>query len=136
VTGLRADGIILLADEDCSKDLILDTYGADPTLVSSLAASSNILYDNVYAANITTKTAAHGPHINASCDTFLPLGFTAFESFSMHCSTDSPELYSNVNKTLSVDLFLASGSIILTYGLQCVCVCPLLALLRLECIRL
>jgi hypothetical protein len=33
VTGLRADGIILLADEDCSKDLILDTYGCDPTLV-------------------------------------------------------------------------------------------------------
>jgi hypothetical protein len=48
--GLRADGIILLADEDCSKDLILDTYGCDPTLVTSLAASSNILFDNVFAA--------------------------------------------------------------------------------------
>jgi hypothetical protein len=44
-------------------------------------------------------------------------------------------IYSNVNKTLSVDLFLASGSIILTYGLQCVCLCPLLALPSLGCIR-
>jgi hypothetical protein len=35
VTGLRADGIILLADEDCSNDLILDTYGADPTLTAT-----------------------------------------------------------------------------------------------------
>jgi hypothetical protein len=43
VTGIRGDGIILLADEDCSKDLIIDTFGADPTLVSSLAASTNPL---------------------------------------------------------------------------------------------
>jgi hypothetical protein len=82
VTGLRADGITLLADEDCSKDLILDAYGCDPTLVTSLAASSNILFDNVFAANITTKSASYLPCINPSCATFLPLGFTVFGSFS------------------------------------------------------
>jgi hypothetical protein len=81
--GLRADGIILLADEDCSNDLILDTYGCDPTLVTSLAASSNILYDNVLAANITTKNASYLSCINPSCATFLPLGFTVFGSFRM-----------------------------------------------------
>jgi hypothetical protein len=82
VIGLRADGIILLADEDCSKDLILDTYGCDPTLVTSLAASSNILFDNVFAANITTKNAKYLPCINPNSATFLPLGFTLFGSFS------------------------------------------------------
>jgi hypothetical protein len=82
VIGLRADGIILLADEDCSKDLILDTYGCDPTLVTSLAASSNILFDNVFAANITTKNATYLPCINPNCATFLPLGFSIFGSFS------------------------------------------------------
>jgi hypothetical protein len=111
VTGLRADGIILLADEDCSQDLILDTNGVAPTLVSSLAASSNILYDNVFAANITTKTAICGPHIiNTSCVTFLPLGFTVFGSFSKELALFhrfNKTIYSNVNKTLSADLFPA-----------------------------
>jgi hypothetical protein len=79
VTGLRADGIILLA---CSKDLILDTYGCGPTLVTSLAASSNVLFDNVFAANITTMNASYLPCINPSCATFLPLGFIVFGSFS------------------------------------------------------
>jgi hypothetical protein len=46
LTGLRADGIILLA-ENCSKDLLIDTFACDPTLVSSLAASSNSLFDSV-----------------------------------------------------------------------------------------
>jgi hypothetical protein len=63
VTGIRGDGIILLADEDCSKDLIIDTFGADPTLVSSLAASTNLLYDKVFAAGITTKTNLCGIYI-------------------------------------------------------------------------
>lgn len=27
----RADEIILLADEDCSKDMLIDIFGADPT---------------------------------------------------------------------------------------------------------
>jgi hypothetical protein len=80
--GLRADGIILLGDEDCSKDLLIDNYGADPTLVSNLQASSNLLYDKVFAANITTKTNKYGPHINPLCATFLTLGFTVFGSFS------------------------------------------------------
>jgi hypothetical protein len=80
--GLRADGIILLGDEDYSKDLLIDTYGADPTLASNLQASSNILYDKVFAANITTKTNKYGPHINPLCATFLTLGFTVFGSFS------------------------------------------------------
>jgi hypothetical protein len=31
VIGLRADGIILLADEDCSEDLLVDTFGCNPT---------------------------------------------------------------------------------------------------------
>jgi hypothetical protein len=57
--GLRADGIILLGDEDCSKDLLIDTYGADPT-----------------------KTNKYGPHIKPLCATFLTLGFTVFGSFS------------------------------------------------------
>jgi hypothetical protein len=87
VTGLRGDGIILLADEDCSKDLIIDTFGADPTLVSFLAASTNILYDNVFAAGITTKTNLYGPHINPNCATFIPLGFTVFGSFSKELRT-------------------------------------------------
>jgi hypothetical protein len=63
VTGFRADGIILLADEDCSKDLLIDTFGCDPTLVTSLAASSDILFDNVFAADITTKNAKHQPQL-------------------------------------------------------------------------
>jgi hypothetical protein len=80
-------GVTSLADEDCSKDLIMDTCGADPTLVSSLAASSNILNDNFFAAKITTKNATYGPHINTSCATFLPLSFTVFDSLSQELST-------------------------------------------------
>jgi hypothetical protein len=82
VTGLRADGIILVADEDCSKELLIDTFGCDPTLVSSFAASSNIFFDNVFAADITTKNAKYLPVINPSCVTLIPIGFTVFGSFS------------------------------------------------------
>jgi hypothetical protein len=64
VTSLRADGNILLADEDCSRDLLIDTFGCDPTLVNSLAASSNILFDNVFAADISTKNAKYLSVIN------------------------------------------------------------------------
>jgi hypothetical protein len=32
----------LFSDEDCLKDLIIDTFGADPTLVSFLAAGTNL----------------------------------------------------------------------------------------------
>jgi hypothetical protein len=78
VTGLLADGIILLADEDCSKALLIDIFGCDPTL----ASSSNILFDNVFAANITTKNAKYLPVINPSCTTFMSLGFTVFGCFS------------------------------------------------------
>jgi hypothetical protein len=119
VTGLRADAIILLADEDCSKDLVLDTYGADPTLVSSLAASSN-LYDNVSAANITTKTATYGPHINASCATFLPLGFTVFGSFSKELRA----LFDRFTRTIferEQDSFCRSLSSIRKYYLKNMC---------------
>jgi hypothetical protein len=82
VTGFRADGIILLADEDCSKDLLIDTFGCDPTLVTSLAASSDILFGNVFAADITTKNAKYLHVINPNCATFITIGFTVFGSFS------------------------------------------------------
>jgi hypothetical protein len=49
--------IILLVDEDCSKDLIIDTFSTDPTLASYLAAGSNFLYYNVFASDITMKNA-------------------------------------------------------------------------------
>lgn len=55
VCSFRADGIILLADEDCPKDMIIDSYGADPTRVSSLAAGSNLIYDNVIESIITQR---------------------------------------------------------------------------------
>jgi hypothetical protein len=79
VTGLRTDGIILLADEDCSKDLLVDSFGCNPTLVSSFATSSNFLFDNVFAA---MKNAKCLPVINPSCAMFIPIGFTVFGSFS------------------------------------------------------
>jgi hypothetical protein len=62
VTGLRTDGIILLADEDCSKDLLVDSFGCNPTLVSSLATSSNFLFDNVFAAECKVSTC-HQPQL-------------------------------------------------------------------------
>jgi hypothetical protein len=105
VTDLRGDGIILLADEDCSKDLIIDTFGADPTLVSSLAACTNLLYDNV---GITTKNNLYGPNINPS---YVPhLSHSA--SLSSVCSAKNFVLSSidlskpslNVNRTPFVDL--------------------------------
>jgi hypothetical protein len=72
---------------------------------SALTTTANILFDNVFAANITTKNAtfrrgcrteecakrsdrvfhyalSYLPLINPSCATFLPLGFTVFGSFS------------------------------------------------------
>jgi hypothetical protein len=111
-----------------SKHLILDTYGDDPTL----AASSNILYDNYFAANITTKTATYGLRISASCASFLPVGFAVFGSFSKELRA---LLFDRFTRTifkrertklfLAADLFLASGSITSTYGLQCVCQCLL-----------
>jgi hypothetical protein len=82
VIGLRADGIILLADEDCSEELFVDTFGCNPTLVTSLAASSNILFDNVFAADIATKNAKYLPVINPNCATFITLGFSVFGFFS------------------------------------------------------
>jgi hypothetical protein len=63
VTGLRADGIILLADEDCSKDLILDTNGCNPTLVSSLAASTNILFDEEHHHEERLQPPMHQPQL-------------------------------------------------------------------------
>jgi hypothetical protein len=77
-TGLNADGIIHLADEDCSKDLL---FGRNPTLVSSMAASSNIVFDNVFAADITTKNAKYLPVINPCCAMYIPIGFTVFSFF-------------------------------------------------------
>jgi hypothetical protein len=114
VTGLPADGIILLADEDCSKDLILDTYGCDPTLVTSLAASSNILFDNVFAANITTKNASITSHASTPA---VPPSYPSDSLFLYHsvrnsvlCSTESPQLFSNENSILSADRSLALGN--------------------------
>jgi hypothetical protein len=42
-SGVRADGFIALADEDPSKDLIIDVLGSDPSNISFIRASSNIL---------------------------------------------------------------------------------------------
>jgi hypothetical protein len=53
----------LLAYEECSNDLILGTRGAEPTLVSFLAVSSNILEGNVLVSDINTKNATYwAPH--------------------------------------------------------------------------
>jgi hypothetical protein len=115
VIGLRADGIILLADEDCSKDLIIDTYGCDPTLVTFLAASSNILFDNVFAANIITKNATYSHASTSTVPPFYPLdspSLVLLVSNSVPCSTDSPQLFSNKNRILFADHFLALGNTI------------------------
>jgi hypothetical protein len=55
--------ILLVLPTTSSLTLLVAT----PTLVSSLAASSNILFDNVFATHITTKNVKY---LNPSCANF------------------------------------------------------------------
>jgi hypothetical protein len=127
VTGLLADGIILLADEDCSKALLIDIFGCEPTL----ASSSNILFDNVFAANITTKNAKSTPVVPLSCP-LDSLSLAASVRNSVLYSADSLELFSNESKIPSADSFPVSESIISTCGLRCVYLCLLHVSQRLD----
>jgi hypothetical protein len=129
-----------VSERDCSKDLILDSYGCDPTLVTSLTASSNILFDNVFAANITTKNASYFPCINPSCATFLPLGFILFGSFSKELRTLF-DRFTTIIFEREQDSFCRSLSSIRKYYLNswstmCMSMSAALALRRLDYILL
>jgi hypothetical protein len=99
---LRADGIILLVDEGCFKDLILDTYGVDPALVSSQAVSSNILHDNVLQLTSPRRLLRMDLTSMLVVPHFYPLDSCLWliQQGASHTRTvfDSPELFSNTNK--------------------------------------
>jgi hypothetical protein len=99
VTGLRADGIILLADEDCSKILLVD--GCDPTLVSLLLTSPRRTL-SIYL--LSTPTAPLSYPLDSQSLALLARN-------SVLCSTDSLEPFSNKSKIFA-DPFPASGSTI------------------------
>jgi hypothetical protein len=57
--GVRADGFIALADEDPSKNLIIDVFGSDPSNISFVGASSNILFEKAFEAGYKKKDMPH-----------------------------------------------------------------------------
>jgi hypothetical protein len=131
--------VFLLADEDCSKDLILDTYCADPTLVSSLAASAQTSYTKTFLrltslhedCYLRTSHQCQLCHIPTS-------GIPVFESFSKELRA----LLERFTRTIferEQDCFCRSLFSIRKYYLNLwstMCLlCLLLALLRLRCIR-
>jgi hypothetical protein len=68
----------------------------------------------LFESDITTKNALYGPHIEPSCATVLPPWVHYILLWHIQQGTnDSPELLWNVKKTLSADLFPASGSQVL-----------------------
>jgi hypothetical protein len=60
--GVRADGVIALADEDPSKDRIIDVFGSDHSNISFVRASSNILFEKAFEAGTRKKSSRPGGH--------------------------------------------------------------------------
>jgi hypothetical protein len=69
--GVRADGFIALADEDPSKDLIIDVLSSDPSNISFIRASSNILFEKAFEAGYKKKDATYRGLVNDNNATVL-----------------------------------------------------------------
>jgi hypothetical protein len=69
--GVRADGFIALADEDPSKYLIIDVCGSDPSNISFIRASSNILFEKAFEAGYKKKDATYRGLVNDNNATVL-----------------------------------------------------------------
>jgi hypothetical protein len=79
--GVRAEGFNALADEHPSKDLIIDVFGSDPSNISFIRASSNILFEKAFEVGYKKKDATYRGLVNGNNATVLSLGFTIFGSF-------------------------------------------------------
>jgi hypothetical protein len=80
-----------------SKHLILDTYGDDPTLLAQTSSTTTTLRLTSLLRLLPTDFASV-PAVPHSCPLDSLCLDLSVRSFVHYCSTDSPELYSNVSE--------------------------------------
>jgi hypothetical protein len=118
--GVRADGFIALADEDPSKDLIIDVFGSDPSNISFIRASSNILFEKAFEAGYKKKDATYRGLVNSLLA--LPSSVPS-DSIYVLCLIDLHKQSTTTRKTRIAALFPALGNTTLISGPSYACLC-------------
>jgi hypothetical protein len=132
VTGLRADGIILLAAPKTSPLTLMAVTPPwyYPWLLAPTSYSTTFLLLTSLRRTPYTSLSST-PAVPPSYPLNSPSLVLAVRNFVL-CSTDSPQLFSNENRIFSADPSPASGNTTWNLSPQCVCLCLLLASLKLD----
>jgi hypothetical protein len=126
--GVHADGFIALADEDPSKNLIIDVFGSDPSNIFFVGASSNILFEKAFEAGYKKKDM---PHAGASSMVTMSLyshlaSPSSVPSVPIYvlCSIDLHKQSTTTRRTHIAALFPALGNTTLISDPSHACLCP------------